>query len=161
MKKSNLITKLLLTNPFYRGIVEYAILIGTGILGLFFSWPKMPFFPMSNTTGGILLVAGLLFHVYAEKSHKQSHERSEAITQIVKNGMFSKIRHPLYLSAIAMNIGIALAFGVVVTVVMSLLSAFHWIATALTEEAFLLQKFGGEYERYKERVRWRFLPGIF
>lgn len=161
MKESSLIAKLLLSNPFHRGMVEYVFLLGTGILGLAFSWPKIPFSPVSNIAGGVLLAAGFLFHVHAEKNHKQAHEKSASITQIVNNGVFSKIRHPLYLSVIAMNAGIALTFGGVVTLVIALLSAFHWVATALAEEAFLLQKFDGEYARYTERVRWRFLPGIF
>ena len=161
MKPSSLINKLLLSNPIHRGMIEYVLLIGSGILGWVFSWPKIPLSPASNIAGGLLLIAGLLFHLYAEKKHKQAHDKAVDITQIVQNGMFSRIRHPLYLSAIAMNVGIALVFGILVTLAISLLTAFHWIATALAEEAFLLQKFGGEYERYKQRVRWRFLPGIF
>jgi protein-S-isoprenylcysteine O-methyltransferase Ste14 len=161
MKKANLMDRLLLSNPIHRGVVECVLLIGTGVLGLVLTWLKMPFFPVSNIAGGVLLVAGLLFHAYAERNHKQAHEKSADIMQIVKSGMFSKIRHPLYLSVIVMNIGIALAFGVVVTFVIALLTVLHWIASALKEEVFLLQKFGDEYKRYQEHVRWRFLPGIF
>lgn len=161
MKNANLIDTLLLSNPIHRGIVEHLLLIGTGILGLIFSWSKLPFFPMLNIAGGLLFVIGLLFHVYAEKNHKQAHEKSADIVTIVKNGVFSKIRHPLYLSVIVMNVGIALAFGVVLTLAIAMASIFHWIMASLKEEVFLLQKFGDEYSQYKENVRWRFLPGIF
>jgi protein-S-isoprenylcysteine O-methyltransferase Ste14 len=161
MKQANLIDRLLLSNPIHRATVEYVLLIGTGILGLIFSWPKIPFFPLSNIAGGVLFVGGFLFHAYAERNHKQAHEKSADIVQIVKSGVFSKIRHPLYLSVITMNIGIALASGVVATFVIALITVFHWIISALKEEAFLIQKFGDEYKRYKEQVRWRFLPGIF
>ena len=142
-------------------MIEYLLLIGTGILGLFFSWSKLPFSPVLNIVGGILILSGLLFHVHAEKNHKQAHEKSADIVKIVKNGVFSKIRHPLYLSAIIINLGIALAFGVVLTLLIALCSIFHWIITALKEEEFLLQKFGQDYSQYKNNVRWRFLPGIF
>lgn len=161
MNTSNCGRRYLLSNPFYRGMLEYSLLFGSGIVGLVFSWSKIPWFPVSNIAGGILLVAGLWFHLHAEKRHKQAHDKAAAITSIVKDGMFSKIRHPLYLGVIVMNLGIALVFGVVVTLVIAFTSVFHWIATALAEEAFLSWKFGDEYERYKERVRWRFLPGIF
>jgi len=161
MKNGNLIDSLLLSNPIYRAMIEYLLLIGTGILGLFFSWSKLPFSPVLNIVGGILILSGLLFHVHAEKNHKQAHEKSADIVKIVKNGVFSKIRHPLYMSAIIINLGIALAFGVVLTFLVALCSIFHWIITALKEEEFLLQKFGQDYSEYKKNVRWRFLPGIF
>jgi len=161
MKNGNLIDFLLLSNPIYRGMIEYLLLIGTGIFGLVFSWSKLPLFPVLNIVGGILILSGLLFHVHAEKNHKQAHEKSADIVKIMKNGIFSKIRHPLYSSAIIINLGIALAFGVVLTLLVALGSIFHWIMTALKEEEFLLQKFGEDYRQYKKNVRWRFLPGIF
>ena len=56
MKNENLIDSLLLSNPIYRGMIEYLLLIGTGILGLFFSWSKLPFLPVLNIVGGILIL---------------------------------------------------------------------------------------------------------
>ena len=161
MKNGNLIDSLLLSNPIYRAMIEYLLLIGTGISGLYFSWSKLPFSPVLNIIGGILILSGLLFHVHAEKNHKQAHEKTADIAKIVKNGIFSKIRHPLYASAIVINLGIALAFGVVLTLIIAIVSILHWIMTALKEEEFLLQKFGEEYSLYKKEVRWRFIPGIF
>ena len=161
MKKANFIDRLFETNPMHRGKVEYVLLFGTGILGLIFSWPKIPYFPVSNIIGGILLVSGLLFHLHSEKKHRQAHEKSADIVKIVQDGMFARIRHPLYISMIAMNLGIALAFGVVITMIIALVGVLHWVVSALKEEELLLQKFGDEYKQYMNRVRWRFIPGIF
>jgi len=161
MQNRNLIDSILLSNPIYRGMIEYLLLIGTGILGLFFSWSKLPFFPVLNIIGGILILSGFLFHIHAGKNHKQAHEKSADIVKIVKSGGFSRIRHPLYTSAIIINLGIALAFGIVLTLIIAFCSILHWIITAFKEEAFLLQKFGEDYSQYKNIVRWRFLPGVF
>ena len=51
-----------------------------------------------------------------------------------------------------MMIGIGVTFGIMVTFVLALLTIFHWIVTALKEEAILLQSFPHEYIHYKEKV---------
>jgi protein-S-isoprenylcysteine O-methyltransferase Ste14 len=71
------------------------------------------------------------------------------------------ILHSLYLSMIIMNIGIALAFGILPTFVMALLTMIHWMATSLKEEEVLLQKFPDADRQYKKKAPWRLLPGGF
>lgn len=161
MKSGNILNSFLLSNVFYRGMAEEMILVGTGICGLIFSWKKFPVFPLSHMLGGILIILAYGFHVWAHKAHKQAHKDSKEIEAIVTTGAFSKIRHPLYLSIIPMNIGIGLAFGVMVTFLLALLTIIHWVLTALKEEAVLMKKFPVEYARYKQRVRWRMIPWIF
>jgi protein-S-isoprenylcysteine O-methyltransferase Ste14 len=161
MKSGNVFDAFFLSNPFYRGMVELFILIGTGVSGLVFSWTRFSLFPFSNILGGILIFLGFAFHWWTEKDHKMAHEQSRDIDVIVTTGVYSKIRHPLYLSMIVMNAGIALAFGVMVTFVIALLTIIHWIVTSLREEEVLLQKFPTEYMRYKQEVRWRMILGVF
>jgi protein-S-isoprenylcysteine O-methyltransferase Ste14 len=107
----------------------------------------------------IILAYG--FHWWAHKKHKQAHEESSEIQTIVTEGIFSKIRHPLYLSLLAMNLGIAIAFGVMITFALALLTIAHWVLTALKEEEALMKRLPVEYERYKQQVRWRMIPWIF
>jgi protein-S-isoprenylcysteine O-methyltransferase Ste14 len=161
MKNYNVLNAFFLSNPFYRGMAEKIILIGTGICGLVLSWKTFSIFPLSNILGGILVLLAYAFHRWTEKDHKQAHKESQDIEIIVTSGVYSKIRHPLYLSLIAMNIGIALAFGVMMTFALALLTIIHWILTALKEEEALMKQFPVEYPRYKQRVRWLMIPGVF
>ena len=161
MKSHNVLDTFLLSNPFYRGMAEKIILVGTGICGLVLSCKKFPVFPLSHMLGGILILLAYGFHQWAHKKHKQAHEESQEIETIVITGVFSKIRHPLYLSLIFMNIGIALAFGVLITSALALLTIIHWVLTALKEEEALMKQFPAEYARYKQSVRWRIVPWIF
>lgn len=161
MKIKNVFNVFFLSNPFCRGMFELFILIGTGICGLVFSWKGFSIFPITNIVGGILILLAFAFHSWTEKDHRQAHEHSENIEKIVTTGVYAKIRHPLYLSLILQNIGIALAFGVMITFAMALLTMIHWIVTALKEETVLLKTFPHEYMRYKQEVRWRMIPGIF
>jgi len=161
MKSSNILDAFFLSNPFYRGVLEQIILVGTGICGLVFSWKAFPVFPFSRMLGGIMILLAFGFHGWAHKAHKQAHKDTKEIETIVTTGAFSKIRHPLYLSIIPMNIGIALAFGVRVTFILVLLTIIHWVLTALKEEEALMKSFPVEYTSYKQQVRWRMIPWIF
>ncbi len=161
MKSFNGLNAFFLSNPLYRGMAEKIILVGTGICGLLFSWKTFPIFPLSHVLGGVLIPLAYGFHRWVHKEHKQAHEESGKIEAIVNTGVFSKIRHPLYLSIIAMNIGIALAFGVMVTFILALLTIIHWVLTALKEEEALMEKFPAEYQKYKQRVQWRMILWIF
>jgi protein-S-isoprenylcysteine O-methyltransferase Ste14 len=160
-KNGNVFDAFFLSNPLYRGMVELSILIGTGMSGLVFSWTRFSIFPLSNIVGGILILLALVFHWWTEKDHKMAHEQPRDIHMIVTTGVYSKVRHPLYLSMIVMNVGIALAFGVMMTFVIAFLTIIHWIVTSLKEEEVLLQKFPNEYMRYKQEVRWRMIPRVF
>jgi protein-S-isoprenylcysteine O-methyltransferase Ste14 len=161
MNSRNLVNAFFLSNPVYRGMAEEIILVGTGICGLIFSWKRFPIFPFSHMFGGVLILLSYAFHSWVHKKHKQAHEESSKIQAIVTGGIFSKIRHPLYLGILGMNVGIALAFGVLITFALALLTVIHWLLTALKEEEALMKRFPVEYARYKEQVRWRMIPWIF
>jgi protein-S-isoprenylcysteine O-methyltransferase Ste14 len=84
--------------------------------------------------GGILILLAYGFHRWAHKKHMQAHEEARDIEAIGTTGVFSKIRHPLYLSLISMNIRIGLVFGVMMTFILALLTIIHWGLTAMKEE---------------------------
>jgi hypothetical protein len=65
--------------------------------------------------------------------------RTSDIAKIVKNGNFSKIQHLLYTSAIIINLGIALAFGVILTLIIVIVSILHWIMPPLASPHSLLK----------------------
>ena len=161
MNGHNIVNAFLLSNPLYRGMAEDVILIVTGICGLIFSWKPFPIFPLSHILGGFLIVLAFIFHSRSHKNHKQAHKKTIEINTIVINGAFSKIRHPLYLGTILMNMGIALAFGVMFTSILALLTIIHWVLTALKEEEMLMEKFPVDYAQYKQQVRWRMIPWVF
>ena len=161
MERRTVLKAFFLSNPFYRGTIEKIILVGTGICGLVFSWRTFPVFPFSHVLGAILILLAYGFHQWAHRKHEQAHETSQQIEAVVTTGIFSKIRHPLYLSLVSMNIGIALAFGVMITSALALLTIIHWALTAVIEEEALLNRFPAEYARYKQQVPWRMIPWIF
>ena len=161
MKQASTISRFFLSNPFRRGMIEWLLLAGSGICGWVYSWPVWSVFPYTNMLGGALIAAALWFHVRAEKDHRQAHESSDRIEEIVISGLYARIRHPLYLSLMMLNLGIALFFGIRATLVIALFTLVHWAVTALEEEKFLLKQFPEAYLRYRASVPWRMIPGIF
>jgi protein-S-isoprenylcysteine O-methyltransferase Ste14 len=156
-----MIDKFFLSSPIFRGMTEKMIILLTGVCGLIFSWKRFPVFPFSHMIGYILILSSSTFHYWAHKRHSQAHEKTSKIKTIVNEGLFSRLRHPLYISVIVLNLGIAFAFGVMITSVFCCLTIVHWVLTALKEEDALMKRFPVEYPKYKQQVRWRMIPWIF
>ena len=146
MKWQTLLNQYLLANPTLRMVTEWPIIIIIGILGEIFSWVRIPVSPYSNFVGGAILLGGWIFHAYCHRVHKQAHEQSQQIEGLVTTGVFSKMRHPMYLSLILMYLGLAIAWGVVWMLLPSLLFSALTVLTTIKEEEFLLRRFGHQYE---------------
>jgi protein-S-isoprenylcysteine O-methyltransferase Ste14 len=151
----------LLAKPSWRGWFEWGIIAVSGILCLMAGTVRLPLFPFSNLFGALLFLSGLFLHLYAERDHREAHKRSSEITGIVDQGMYAKIRHPLYLSLIIMDLGIALAFGVLWTLILACVFCVLAVLTSLREERFLLGRFPQAYASYQDRVPWRMIPRLY
>ncbi len=161
MKKNKLLDKYLLLNPLIKGNIEIGILIISGIISIIINLFRIPFSPIINIIGGIICIFSLLFHGYCEKFHIQAHNNANEIKHIITTGIYSKLRHPIYLSLIILNIGIALAFNSWISLFLGIIFSISWILTALKEEEYLLDNLGEKYKKYMKNVRWRIFPGIF
>ena len=159
MDKS-IIKKFFLLQPLSKCIIEWGILFTSGVLFLFINDFKILFFPIINIIGVCLFLLAIVFHFFCEKIHKQAHVHTDRINKIITKSIYSKIRHPIYLSLIIMNIGIGLFFCNLVTIILSILFSISTVLTALYEEKYLSLKFP-DYLEYKKSVRWRMIPYIF
>jgi len=95
---------------------------------------------------GLLIgFTGLVMFVLSAKAKKGFHE----LDYIVTEGIYSKIRNPMYLGIILIHVGFPLAAKSLLT----LLSAIIWIPLILMweywEEKDLEEKFGNDYVEYK------------
>jgi protein-S-isoprenylcysteine O-methyltransferase Ste14 len=121
----------------------------------------VPMFPIIQIAGGAVIMVSLLFHFACEITYKQAHKDLKNITKIVITGIYSVIRHPIYLSLKLINIGIALAFGSWILLILAAIRSIFPVATIFKEEGYLLVKFPQEYGLYVKVTRWRLLPGVF
>ena len=86
--------------------------------------------------------------------------QSERKQQVVTNGVYGIVRHPMYLGAILLFIGTPLllgsCYGMLLGAILSLLLAFR----TLGEEKMMMSELDG-YEAYKRKIKYRFIPYIW
>jgi protein-S-isoprenylcysteine O-methyltransferase Ste14 len=156
-----ILDRYLLLKPSIRSVIEWSILIVIGAVGTLFSAPTIPFSPLTNMAGAVVFLAGGIIHRQAHIFHRKAHEAVEEIDRLVTAGIYSKIRHPCYLSLILMYFGVAILWGIAWILIPAAVFTVLTVLTALREERLLLEKFGSEYREYTRRVRWRFIPKVF
>jgi protein-S-isoprenylcysteine O-methyltransferase Ste14 len=80
--------------------------------------------------------------------------------QLVQNGIYAWIRHPLYLSLLLIPTGIALVFASLLALPILILAAVFVFDRIRREDRLLASRFGAEFERYRSCTR-RLIPLLF
>lgn len=113
--------------------------------------------------GVALATAGLLVGVAGYRALGRSHSPGTtpiAGAGLVVSGIYSHMRHPIYTGWCLGAFGFALIFGSVLGAgVAAALVVFYDLRTR-EEEKFLLRQYPG-YGAYRQRVKGRFLPGLY
>lgn len=156
-----------------RGAVESGLLaLASAVLFVPFAWILTPWlafadYPLHPLVFGLgieFLVVGLwLFH----RSHRDlgtnwspSLEVRES-HRLVREGVYRKVRHPMYTSLLFFSVGQALVLPNAVAGSAYLLAMALMIALRLgPEERMMLDAFGAEYEAYRSRTK-RLVPGVW
>jgi protein-S-isoprenylcysteine O-methyltransferase Ste14 len=123
--------------------------------------------PRSLPLGARLAAAGAILFLavaLAGKGHIVISEETLRRGRLVKDGMFARVRHPLYLAALLIYLALAVTtVSLASLAVLAAIFVFYDIIAAY-EEDFLLRKYGREYGDYLRKVRrWvpRLRPAVF
>ena len=110
------------------------------------------------------LVAGIILIKKVGKPKKNSEREElygfEKTTELIDNGIFRYIRHPLYGSLILLTWGILLKHVTITLFFISLASTIFLYFTALFDEKECIGYFGGQYHQYMKRTKM-FVPFLF
>jgi len=81
--------------------------------------------------------------------------------QLLTSGAYGWVRNPMYLAFLGMLIatGFVISAGLVLVASIAMYLAGSEMRIAL-EESQLEKEFGDEYNLYRQRVRWLYLPGL-
>ena len=119
-------------------------------------------YPVAVICGGILLSIGTgvaLAGTIALGRNITPFPKPPEKAQLVRRGIFSLIRHPIYTGVMFASLGWALVWQSWPTLLMALVLILFFDAKARREEEWLREKFS-EYGEYEKCVK-RFIPRIY
>ncbi|MFW9829590.1 MAG: methyltransferase family protein [Candidatus Thorarchaeota archaeon] len=153
-----LILSMLLLSPFFLigGYFENSLLISQ----LFPFWDNI----IISYIGFTLYLAGCLLILVA-RTQLGRFGTAELITdedhQLFTWGVYKYIRNPMYSGALIATVGFCLVFRCLITlIVMFIYSFLIYRMRIIEEERVLLEKFGKEYEDYKNKTK-RLIPILY
>ncbi len=124
-------------------------------------WPRLPLW--SETAGALLYFVGgfFFFRAFTDNPYLSQLVRiqTERGHHVIDTGVYGVVRHPMYLGASLFFVGGALLLGSV-CVLVSLVTILLLAIRIFGEEKLLAHDLAG-YQAYRERVRYRLVPGIW
>lgn len=158
------------------GKVGYARLFnGTSILALVIAFFFMNFWdwlyfvtepeiiqPVLFLSGAVLIALGLVVSARASQAISVStvaDMRTDRRPELVTDGIYSRIRHPLYLATILLLLGMAAVYPSTNVLVFVLSLGCYVLVGAWLEERKLVRQYGQEYQEYRKKTGF-ILPGL-
>jgi len=125
-----------------------------------FGWAPVP--PYVSVIGDILVALGLyfVFLVFKENSFTSGIIEIGEDQKVIATGPYAVVRHPMYIGALVMLLGVPLALGSSwgLLAIVPMVVVLVW--RLLDEEKFLATNLAG-YSEYQSKVRYHLLPLIW
>lgn len=114
--------------------------------------------------GILLTIFGQILFFVAQKQNKFFSSVVRIQTDrghtICDTGLYSLVRHPAYLSQVISNIGFPLLFGSLWSIIPSFIATALLILRTYLEDITLKNELEG-YIEYSNKIRYKFIPGIW
>jgi len=137
--------------------VHWLVALLTSFSGLFLQQrPAAP--PALETIADVMIVAGILASVVAGISLGRSYDVFPALRGLTTGWIYGLIRHPMYLSSIVIRLGYVLKHPSAYNLLIFAGIVWLYDLRAGYEESVLEND--PRYADYRNRVRFRFVPGI-
>ena len=116
-----------------------------------------------NRLGLLLIVVGLAFVLVAPFTLRTNYSSSLVIRkdhELVTHGIYRIVRHPIYLGAILVTLGVPIGTSSWIALPPMLLLIPLFIYRMRIEERLLLEEFGDDYRAYMARTK-RLIPFLY
>lgn len=125
-----------------------------------FGWTHVPMTVRGISAVLLLLAYALYMEVMRENAWLSRTVEVQQGQKVVDTGLYGVVRHPMYLATLLLFLTIPLVLGSWVSFAVLLLTVPVLVLRILSEEKVLVKGLEG-YEAYREKVRYRLLPGIW
>lgn len=111
---------------------------------------------------GLLISSFLILRAFADNTFTSAIVRiqKERNQYVVSTGLYGYIRHPMYLGAILMFIGLPMLLGSKYGVLLGLMLSFLFVLRIFGEEKMLENELEG-YKEYEQKVKYRLIPFVW
>jgi protein-S-isoprenylcysteine O-methyltransferase Ste14 len=140
--------------------IGFAAILVVSALDHRFAWTPLPFY--ISLAGDALVAIGFLiiFIVYKENTFASATIELAPDQKVVSSGLYALVRHPMYMGASFLLVGIPLSLGSWWGLFVIALTMPALIWRLLDEEKFLAKNLPG-YTEYQNTVRHRLVPFIW
>ena len=140
--------------------IGFLALIVTPALDFRFGWSAVPL-PIV-AAGNVLVVIGyaIIFLVYKENTFTSATIEVAKDQRVISTGPYALVRHPMYAGGLLYLLGTPLALGSWWGLAAFAATLPFLIWRLVDEEAFLVKNLPG-YAEYREKVRFRLMPGVW
>lgn len=125
-----------------------------------FGWSDVPTALVLVGDGLVLLGYGVFFLVLRENSYASRVIEVEAGQKVISTGPYAVVRHPMYLGVSLLYTFTPLALGSYWGVIGALMIVPILVVRIRNEESVLERDLDG-YKAYKEKTRYRLIPGLW
>jgi protein-S-isoprenylcysteine O-methyltransferase Ste14 len=124
------------------------------------NWSNVPAAVIIAADVIVLLGYGLIFLVFRENSYASRTVQVDKDQKVIRTGVYSLVRHPMYLGVAVMYIFSPLALGSYWAMLPALLIIPILVARIRDEENVLARELKG-YPEYMQQTRYHLVPGIW
>jgi protein-S-isoprenylcysteine O-methyltransferase Ste14 len=125
-----------------------------------FGWSQVPVAVV--VLGDVLVAVGLAMAmiVVNQNNHAAATITVEREQPVVSTGLYGRVRHPMYVGALIMMVGMPLALDSYWGLLPVVPAVALLILRTVDEETMLRQELAG-YDEYTRDVRYRLVPGVW
>ncbi len=112
--------------------------------------------------GNVLVLTGLLIAelVIIQNNYAAATITVEENQPVVSTGLYGVVRHPMYVGALLVMVGMPLALASYWGLITAIPSVLVFVARITDEEKALREELDG-YDEYAEKVHYRLVPGVW
>jgi protein-S-isoprenylcysteine O-methyltransferase Ste14 len=125
-----------------------------------FGWSDIPVEVIIATDIVILCGYIFIFLVFRQNSYASRIIETESSQKVISTGLYSVVRHPMYLGVMIMYLPTPLALGSYWGLIPMALLPVTLVLRILNEEKILRESLGG-YNEYCTKTRYRLIPYIW